>query len=500
MNRYLLAIDQSTSGTKALLFDEAGALTESSAVSHRQIITPEGWVEHDAEEIYRSMLLAVKQVIERSGIYTGDIVGIGISNQRETVLQWNRKTGKPLYHAIVWQCGRAEELCLGRVSEAVRIQEKTGLPLSPYFSAAKAAWLLEHVPDCRTAAKEGSLCCGTIDSWLIWKLTQGKTFATDASNAARTQLFNIHKLGWDEELCQLFGVPLASLPQVLDSNACFGDTDLEGLLPQPVPIHAALGDSNGALFGQGCHQPGDTKATYGTGSSVMVNIGSSPLLSQFGLATSLAWQIGGEAEYVLEGNINYTGAVVQWASEDAMLLDSPQEAGRIASLANPKDTTYLVPAFSGLGAPYWNTDARAAFLGMSRTTGQKELVKAAEECIGYQITDVLHLLQEEFPSAAKQLRADGGPTRDSYLMQFQSDIAAIPVLVSEIKELSGTGAAYLAGITLGIYPEDICDRIQKTIYRPAIPEQERFRRYAGWQDAVTAVLTAANSNPYKGGV
>lgn len=494
MNGVILAIDQSTSGTKALLFDQLGALLCSETVPHRQIITPEGWVEHDAGEIYKNTLLAVKNVIRASGLEAKQVVCIGISNQRETVLQWRRDSGNPLHHAIVWQCGRAEKQCLHRTSTADDVQKKTGLPLSPYFSAAKAAWLLENIAACQSAAKNETLCCGTIDSWLIWKLTKGKTFATDVSNAARTQLFNIHKLDWDDELCRLFGIPLSALPQVLDSNACFGHTDFDGLLPQPVPIQSVLGDSNGALFGQGCSQPGDTKATYGTGSSVMANIGGTPLLSQHGLATSLAWQVDGKAAYVLEGNINYSGAVIQWACEDAKLLNSPKEAGSFATQANPQDATYLVPAFSGLGAPHWNADARAAFFGMSRTTGQKELVKAAEECIGYQITDVLNLLREDYPSAAKQLSVDGGPTRDAYLMQFQSDIANIPVLVPSIKELSGTGAAYLAGITLGFYPENVSARIHKNIYRPFMAEAERGRRYAGWQNAVQAVLSAANHN------
>jgi len=334
---------------------------------------------------------------------------------------------------------------------------------------------LENTPD--LAGK--NLCAGTIDSWLIYKLTGGKSFKTDYSNASRTQLFNISKLEWDEELCKLFGVPREILPEVCFSDSHFGETDFEGFLPRPVPICGVLGDSHGALFGQGCLEPGMAKATYGTGSSVMMNVGESPVFSK-DVVTSLAWGMGGHVTYVLEGNINYTGAVTRWVVDDLHLLSSSKEVGKVASEADSSDGTYLVPAFTGLGAPYWNPDARAMFYGMSRTTGRAELVKAAEECIAYQIADVVNAMKAETGISLGELRVDGGPTHDQYLMQFQSDILNIPVAVPEKEELSGIAA--------GIYGPEVLSCMSRSQYTPKRDDVWRNEHYSGWKKAVEILL------------
>ncbi|MDR0589880.1 MAG: glycerol kinase GlpK [Spirochaetaceae bacterium] len=485
MDRYILGIDQSTAGTKALVFNGEGAVISRCDRSHEQKISGSGWVAHDPEEIYRNTLAVCAETIRGAGIDAGAIAGVGISNQRETALVWERKSGRPLYDAVVWQCSRAAGICKAIAGNNPGVEEtirrRTGLRLSPYFSAAKIAWILEH------SGRRGDkgLCAGTVDSWLIYKLTGN--FKTDYSNASRTQLFNINDLRWDETICGLFGVERETLAELCDSNARFGGTDLEGLLPKPVPVHAAMGDSHAALFGQGCLEKGMGKATYGTGSSVMINSGRTPVFCQ-NIVTSLAWGINGKVDYVLEGNINYSGAVIQWLIEDMGLIDSAKEAGSLAAGANRDDTTYLVPAFSGLGAPYWKADARACLSGMSRTTGKAEVVRAAEESIAYQIADVVRAARDEGGILLKELRADGGATRDAFLMQFQSDILNLPLLVSEQEELSAIGAAWMAGMALGIYPSTIHDTTKRRRYVPAMDAAERERRVFGWREAVAKVI------------
>jgi glycerol kinase len=364
-------------------------------------------------------------------------------------------------------------------SEAQRVRAATGLPLSPYFSAAKIAWILEET------GTHADLCAGTIDSWLIFKLT-GAHF-TDYSNASRTQLLDLRSLTWSADLCGLFGINPSLLPEIHDSNDCFGMTDFEGLLPKKIPIHGVLGDSHAALYGQGCLTPGMAKTTYGTGSSVMVNIGNTPVFSKKGIATSLAWRMNGQVQYVLEGNINYTGAVIKWLVEDVGLLSSPSQAQELAFKANPDDRCYLVPAFSGLGAPYWNDDARAILCNMTRSTGRAEIVRAAEDCIAYQITDIVRAIQTEANIPMSELRVDGGPTRDSYLMQFQSDMLALPLSVPAREELSCLGGAYAAGRALGLYDEKIFDQIPRTKYQAQMEKGKRETLYAGWLEAVGKV-------------
>lgn len=476
----ILAIDQSTAGTKALLLNKGGGVIRRADRAHKQKISENGWVAHDPMEIYRNTLDAAADVLGSGEQYS--VTGIGISNQRETALVWNRRTGLPVHDAVVWQCARGESICRGLDGHAEMIHNTTGLRLSPYFSAAKIAWVLQNAELPEAIA---DLCAGTIDSWLIYKLTGN--FKTDWSNASRTQLLNLRTLQWDRDICGLFGIDRAILPEICDSNALYGHTDFEGLLPEPVPVHGVLGDSHAALFGQGCHKPGMGKATYGTGSSVMVNIGGEPVFCK-NVVTSLGWGMNGKITYVVEGNINYTGAVIKWLKDDLELLPSSKLAGEWAAKANPEDQTYLIPAFSGLGAPYWSSKARAAFIGMGRGTGRFELVKAAEECIGYQIADVVQAVLKEAGIPLTELRVDGGPTRDRYLMQFQSDILGLPLSIPESEELSAIGAAYAAGIALGFYDETVFERMPRTFYTPSMTDSERERRLAGWHSAVEKAL------------
>lgn len=487
---YILGIDQSTQGTKALLFDQDGRLICRTDLPHRQIVNDKGWVEHDGEEIYSNTIQAVKNLVEKAGIDKDFIKGLGISNQRETAMAWNRVTGRPIYNAIVWQCARGAYIChrLEQEGKAETVRLHTGLKLSPYFSAAKLGWLMEQVPEAAGLAKEGVLCCGTMDSWLVYRLTGMKEFRTDYSNASRTQLFNIQTLEWDQELCEMFGVPIECLPVVTGSDGCFGYTDFDGFFSRPIPIHGVLGDSHGALFGQGCLEKGMIKATYGTGSSVMMNIGQRPAFSEK-VVTSLAWHMKGKAVYVLEGNINYTGAVISWLKDSLGLIESPGETEDLAASANPEDKTYLVPAFTGLGAPYWDSQATAMFYGMTRLTGKGELVKAGLESIAYQITDVVKAMEEESGIPIRELRVDGGPTRNRYLMQFQSDITGIAVGAPGVEELSGIGAAYAAGIALGVYEESrLFEQMARSFFTPSMSESDKKTRYEGWRQAVSKVL------------
>lgn len=489
--KYILGIDQSTQGTKALLFDEDGQLIGRTDLPHKQIVNEHGWVEHNPIEIYQNCIQTVIDLVKKSGIDKNKIIGIGISNQRETALIWDRKTGEPVYHAIVWQCARGEEICnqIDKAGFGQMIKERTGLQLSPYFSAAKIAWILQNVENIKEKSDKGELCCGTIDSWLVYKLTNGKEFRTDYSNASRTQLFNITSLQWDEKVCGTFGINTKCLAEVTDSNAEYGTTDFEGFLDKPIPIHAVLGDSHGALFGQGCLKKGMIKATYGTGSSIMMNIGEAPVFSNKGVVTSLAWGMNGKVNYVLEGNINYTGAVITWIEKDLKMIASAKETEDLAKQANPMDQTYLVPAFSGLGAPYWDSKAMGVICGITRTTGKAELIRAALDCIAYQITDIVKVMSDTSGIEIDELRVDGGPTNNQYLMQFQSDMLGIPVQVPKAEELSGIGAAYAAGIALGIYSKDkVFKSIDRTKYEATMEKQSKDEKYNGWEKAVKLSL------------
>lgn len=490
MAQYMLGIDQSTQGTKALIFDENGALICRADLAHRQIINEKGWVEHDPEEIYRNTLQVVKDVVDKAAIHPNDLAGVGISNQRETSLAWNEE-GKPICNAIVWQCARAAKICdrIERTGVSDQIYQATGIRLSPYFPASKIAWIMENMPEARQLAKNGQLHYGTIDSFLVYRLTHGKVYRTDYSNASRTQLFNLKTLTWDEDMCRIFGISRNNLAEVTDSDGYYGETNFEGYLRHAIPIHGILGDSHGALLGQGCLQPGMIKTTYGTGSSIMMNIGDKPIYSKHGVVTSLAWSINGKVNYVLEGNINYTGAVITWLKDDLKLISSAAETENIAKEANPDDHSYLVPAFTGLGAPYWDSKAQGILCNLTRTTKRAEIVRDALQCIAYQITDIVKAMQEDTNIRIKELRVDGGPTKNKLLMQFQSDITRIPVMVPPAEELSGMGAAYAAGIGLGIYnADDLFSSIRYNAYMPNMPAEIAQGLYDGWKEAVSMVI------------
>ena len=488
--KYILAVDQSTQGTKGLIFDDKGRLVARADRPHRQIIDDNGYVEHDPIEILHNTYAVCGDVVQKAGIEKSSILAMGISNQRETTVAWNKKTGQPVMNAIVWQCARAAETAEKHRDEAEDIRRKTGMTLSPYFPASKMQWIMEHVPEAARLEENSSLALGTIDAWLIFNLTEGKSYKTDYSNASRTQLFNIHSLEWDEELLKSFGISRNSLPEVVMSDSEFGATTLNGFLTEPIPICGVLGDSHGALFGQNCRKEGQLKATYGTGSSVMMNIGSSEKLSDNGLVTSLAWGKNGKVEYVFEGNLNYTGAVITWLKDEVGLIGSPGDTKELAQCANPEDRTFFVPAFTGLGSPYWDPDATGMFTGITRTTGKKELVKACVDCIAYQITDLINLMRTDAGLPISMIRVDGGPTANEYLMQFQSDIADCKVQIPQLQELSGMGAAYMAGISAGLYDEEnVFDCIEYTEFWPLMKDEVRRQRISGWKDAVRQVLT-----------
>ncbi len=488
--RYVISIDQSTQGTKALLFDENGTLMCRVDAPHKQIVNEKGWVSHDPEEIYENVIKVTRGVLAKANVSPEQVAGVGLSNQRETSILWDRNTGLSMNNAVVWQCSRATEICERDDVKAAAdmVFQKTGLKLSPYFPAAKIAWLISNTKGAKEKQKKHELCHGTVDSYLIYRLTKGESYATDYSNASRTELFNIFDLKWDEKICELFGINPEDMPNVLDSNACFGYSDFEGLFSEPIPIQGVLGDSHGALFGQNCRSEGSAKATYGTGSSIMMNIGTKPKLSSHGLVTSLAWSIDGKVEYVLEGNLNYTGAVITWLKDDLELIESAGDTESLALKANKDDGLYLVPAFSGLGAPYWDSSAKASIVGMDRTTRRPEIVRAALECIAYQITDIINAMKDDSGIELSELRVDGGPTKNGYLMQFQSDIAGTKVLVPNQEELSGIGAAYLAGLSIGIWHEDIFSKMKRTVFETAMDKTKAANKYAGWREAVATTI------------
>lgn len=489
--KYILVIDQSTQGTKAMLLNDRGEFLLRRDIPHKQLINDCGWVGHDLKEIAANIFTVCACVIADSGIQPGQVAAVAITNQRESVGVWDRATGEPVCESIVWQCNRAAELCARLTTpEAERmVREKTGLHLSPFFSAPKAAWILENVPGVRERAERGELCIGTMDSWVIWQLTGGKVHKTDASNASRTQLFNISTMEWDEELCSLYGIPMSCLPEVCDSDALFGYTDLGGSLPNPVPIHAAVGDSHAVLFSHGCTEVGDAMCSYGTGSAVLVNVGNKPVFSQKGLNATVAWSSGGTVRYAMEGVVNYSGAVVTWLKNDAHLVESAGQTAELAARANPADRTYMVPAFTGIGAPYWKPDAMAAYVGMTRLTGQAELVRAALESVAYQIADLVLPAAEEAGATVRELRVAGGPANNGYLMQFQSDILNCPVVIPEHEELSGIGSAYLAGLAMGIYDYgNLMGERKTTVYQPRMSAEERTERLDGWNHALDVVL------------
>lgn len=495
MARYIIGIDQSTQGTKALVVDEEGRLLTRVDKEHRQIVNDAGWVSHDPVEIAENVVTVARAAVVKAGVLPADVAGIGLSNQRETTVAWDARTGTPVCDAVVWQCARAQELCEGlaaREGVPELVQQTTGLALSPYYPAAKMSWILANVPAAASVAKRGDLRLGTVDSWVVWSLTGGAEFRCDYSNASRTQLFDIRRQEWSDEMCELFGIDKAWLPEVTDSDGLYGETDLDGFLPEPVPIHGVLGDSHAALFAQGCLERGMAKATMGTGSSVMMNVGPEFAASTCGLSSSLAWRMAGETDYVLEGNINYAGAVTTWLKDDLQLIKKPREVSDLCYQANPESHMYLVPAFTGLGAPYWCSDAEAAVFGMTRTTGRAEFVRATDECIAYQIFDVIDAMERDSGIRLGELRVDGGPTRDAFLMQFLSDLIQTSVRIASNDEMSGLGAAWCCGIALGMYDRSVVDTYgARAVVDPQMGLSERAERIDGWRRAVKATIAYA---------
>ncbi|MCM8711549.1 glycerol kinase GlpK [Clostridium sp. SYSU_GA19001] len=491
---YILAVDQSTSGSKSMIVDSNGKILAKSSKEHRQYYPKPGWVEHDPLEIYENVKLILKDVINKCNIIPSDIDVVAITNQRETVLVWDKNTGIPVYNAIVWQCRRTANICdeLKNKGFEDTVKEKTGLMLDPYFSATKVKWILDNVNGAREKAEKGELSLGNIDSWLIWKLTGGKSHATDYTNASRTSMFNIKTLKWDDELLDIFDIPKNMLPEVKCSDDIFGYTEAGELFDISLPISGVIGDSQGALFGQQCFEIGMAKATYGTGSSILMNIGNSYIEPKSGLVTAIAWGIGGKVEYALEGIVHCTGDTIKWVKENLGLFQEFSEIEDMIHAISDNEGVYVVPAFSGLGIPYWDAYARAAIVGMSRGSNKNHVVRAAVESIAYQIRDAVEVIESESSIRLKELRVDGGPTSNKFLMQFQSDILNVNVAKAEIAELSSMGSVYLAGLGAGIWKcKEEIKALQKSsnIYFPAMRDSFREKFYSGWKTAVKRVLT-----------
>ena len=489
----ILAIDQSTSATKAILFDTRGKVLDKASRSHRQIYPRPGWVEHDVEEIWRNVLAVIREIAGRNRKNLSQIAGLSIANQRETVVVFNPLTGKPLLNAIVWQCRRGAAICekLQRLGHGPMIRRKTGLMVDTYFSASKLKWLTAERPDIAAKWKNGEAVAGTIDTFLIHRLTHGKVFATDFTNASRTMLFDIGRLRWDEQLCKLFGVPPRALPEVRESAAQFGVTDAKGILPKPIPIVGVMGDSQASLFAQRCFQPGAAKATFGTGTSVLLNIGSKPRISKRGAVTALAWVWQGKPTYAFEGIINFSAATIEWLRSQLELIQSAGEVENMAARVKENGGVYLVPAFAGLSAPYWSPEARAAIVGMTGFTKKEHIVRAAQEAIAYQIRDVLDMMRADSKIKLKRLLADGGPTRNKFIMQFTADITGVELKVSDVPESSAWGAAMQGLLGLGIYKSlDELAKLKRTqkIFRPKMNSKLVGKNYAGWKQAVKRVL------------
>lgn len=496
MQKYIIAIDQSTSATKAVLFSEQCFVVNRVNVAHKQYYPQQGWVEHDAEEIYNNTVSAIRQVVDKvkSELPTDEEVqfSIAITNQRETVVVWNRLTGRPVCHAVVWQCQRGADICrqLREQGHTEMIKEKTGLIIDPYFSASGVKWILDNVEGARTQADNGELLLGTIDAWLIWKLTEGKVHATDYTNASRTLLYNIHTLDWDDDLLRLFTIPRAMMPKAMPCDAVYGETTVDGVFSSPVQIAGVLGDSHGALAGQMCFEPGMGKATYGTGSSVMVNIGEDAVAAPDGLVTSVGFAAKGKVFYAFEGNIHCTGATIKWLVEKLRLIESPAVIEQLALSVSDNGGVYLVPAFAGLGAPWWNSQAKAMICGMTLGTETGHICRATLEAIAYQVKDLIDLMTTQAGIDLKELRVDGGPTKNKLLMQFQADMLNAFINRSDIEEASAMGAMLMNGLARGLWSSlDEVARLRTTDNRiaPTMSDEQRNSLYAGWVDAVKMV-------------
>ena len=496
MQQYILALDQGTTSSRAIIFDHKGAIVSTAQKEFTQHFPQPGWVEHDANEIWSTQLGVAAEAITKAGLSPGNIAAIGITNQRETTVVWDRATGKPIYNAIVWQDRRTAEYCDELRAKGLDkiICEKTGLILDAYFSATKVKWILDNVAGARAKAEKAELCFGTIDSWLLWNLTKGQIHATDVSNASRTMLCNIHTLQWDGELEKIFDIPGNMLPQIRSSSEVYGTTQ-NILTAHNIPIAGIAGDQQAALFGQMCTQPGMVKNTYGTGCFMLMNTGEKPVVSNNNLLTTVAWKVNGITQYALEGSVFIAGAVVQWLRDGLGIIKNSKQIEELAASVNSTDGIYLVPAFAGLGAPHWNQYARGTMVGITRGTSAANIARAALESIAYQTMDVLNAMEADAGISIKELRVDGGATANNLLMQFQADILNAKVVRPEITETTALGAAYLAGLAVGFWEniDAIQNQWQEDIaFDPTMADEERAILVKGWKRAIKSAIAWAD--------
>lgn len=486
MKNYVIALDQGTTSSRAIVFDRAQNIISVAQKEFPQIYPQSGWVEHDPIELYSSQFSVMMEAIAHSGIDVQEIASIGITNQRETTIVWEKATGRPIYNAIVWQCRRTAEICdeLRRAGLEQYIRDTTGLVLDAYFSATKIKWILDHVEGARKRAKNGELLFGTVDTWLLWKLTGGKVHATDYTNASRTMLYDIHRLCWDEKLAAALDIPLCMLPKVCDSSGIFGYCNVQGC---EIPISGIAGDQQAALFGQCCFERGEAKNTYGTGCFLLMNTGEKPCVSNHGLVTTIAAGLNGKVTYALEGSVFVGGAVIQWLRDEMRFLNESCDAEYYSQKVSSTEGVYFVPAFTGLGAPHWDMYARGAIVGITRGTRREHIIRAAQESVAYQSMDLVAAMEKDTGICLPELKVDGGASRDQFLMQFQSDILDKKVLRPVVRETTALGAAYLAGLAVGFWNdlEEIrqmwkCD----VTFAPNMSEEEREKGKRGWEKAV----------------
>ena len=492
MKKYIMALDQGTTSSRCILFDTEGNIVSVVGREFPQIFPKEGWVEHDPMIIWSTQISVATEALLKINASWDEIYGIGITNQRETTVVWDKKTGDPVYNAIVWQCRRTAEFCEGLIADGYseRIKEKTGLLIDPYFSATKIKWILDNVDGARERAERGELAFGTIDSWLIWKLTSGKVHATDYSNASRTMLYNISELKWDEELLSLFSIPSSMLPEVRPSSSVFGYTD-SGIIGATVAIGGVAGDQQAALFGQRCFAEGELKNTYGTGAFLLMNTGDTPRFTENGLITTIAWGIDGTVNYALEGSVFTCGAAIQWLRDGMKLIESAQDSEYYAGKVPDSGGVMVVPAFTGLGAPWWDPYARGMIIGITRATNKYHIIRATLESLAYQTADVIDLMERTTKIKVSELKVDGGASSNTLLMSFQSDILGIPIERPECLETTALGAAYLCGLATGVYKS--CDEIKNhrrtsKKFIPQMDEQTKSDKIKEWRRAVSRTL------------
>ncbi len=493
MSQYILSFDQGTTSSRAIVFDKQGSIIAVAQKEFTQIFPQPGWVEHDANEIWSTQLGVAAEAIIKAGLTVKDIAAIGITNQRETTVVWDKATGQPIHNAIVWQDRRTADFCdsLKAQGKDKLIQQKTGLVIDAYFSATKAKWILDKVEGARARAEKGELCFGTIDTWLVWKLTNGQVHVTDVSNASRTMLFNIHDLSWDQELLNIFDIPAAMLPTVKSSSEVYGHTQ-NLLTAHSIPIAGIAGDQQSALFGQMCTQPGMVKNTYGTGCFMLMNTGEKMVPSTHNLLTTIAWQVNGVTHYALEGSVFIAGAVVQWLRDGLKIIRTSAEVETLAAEVPDSGGVYVVPAFAGLGAPYWNQHARGTIVGITRGTTGAHFARAALDSIAYQTMDVLKAMEADSGISIKELRVDGGATANNLLMQFQSDMLDTKVVRPVVIETTAIGAAYLAGLAVGFWSslEEIQAQWQmERVFSPEMESEQREELGKGWKKAINAAVS-----------